>query len=113
MSGLDLAVVGVGIGVMSASLLLLTASLKSMGNMTWEEIGKGMLVLAGSHTILAVAMYAMSGTLLGAAALVVAAGALAVLTPQLLMLSQMSLEGIGIALLAMAGAFTVLGLAGL
>ena len=113
MSGLDLAVVGLGIGVMSASLLLLSAALKSMGNMTWEEIGKGLLVLAGSLTILAVAMYAMSGALLGAAAMVVVAGALAILTPQLLMLSQMSLEGIGIALLAMAGAFTVLGLAGL
>ena len=113
MSGLDLAVVGLGIGVMSASLLLLSAALNSMGNMTWEEIGKGLLVLAGSLTILAVAMYAMSGALLGAAAMVIVAGALAILTPQLLMLSQMSLEGIGIALLAMAGAFTVLGLAGL
>ena len=113
MSGLDLAVVGLGIGVMSASLLLLSAALNSMGNMTWEEIGKGLLVLAASLTILAVAMYAMSGALLGAAAMVIVAGALAILTPQLLMLSQMSLEGIGIALLAMAGAFTVLGLAGL
>ena len=113
MSGLDLAVVGIGIGIMSASLLLLTAALKSMGNMSWEEIGKGLVVLAGSLTILTVAMYAMSGALLGAAAMVVVAGALAILTPQLLMLSQMSLEGIGIALLAMAGAFTVLGLAGL
>lgn len=111
MSGLDLAVVGLGIGVMSASLLLLSAALNSMGNMTWEEIGKGLLVLAASLTILAVAMYAMSGALLGAAAMVIVAGALAILTPQLLMLSQMSLEGIGIALLAMAGAFTVLGLA--
>ena len=58
-------------------------------------------------------MYAMSGTLLGAAALVVAAGALALLTPQLLMLSQMSWEGILIGLTGMAGAFTVLGVAGL
>lgn len=113
MSGLNLAVVGVGIGIMSASLLLLGAALKSMGSMSWEEIGKGLLVLASSLVILAAAMYVMSGAIIGAAALVVVAGALAILTPQLLMLSQMSLEGIGIALLAMAGAFTVLGLAGL
>ena len=112
-SGVKMAIVGAGITVMSVAIGLLGAALKSFGNMSWEEIGKGMVVLAGSLTILAVAMYAMSGTLLGAAALVVAAGALAVLTPQLLMLSQMSLEGIGIALLGMAGAFTVLGLAGL
>ena len=112
-SGVKMTAVGVGVGIMAASLGLLGAVLKAYGNMQWDEIGRGLTVLAGSLTILAVAMYAMSGTLLGAAALVVAAGALAVLTPQLLMLSQMSLEGIGIALLGMAGAFTVLGVAGL
>ena len=112
-SGVKMGLVGVGLGVMAASLGLLGAVLQSYGNMQWDEIGRGLTVLAGSLIILAGAMYLMSGTLLGAAALVVAAGALAVLTPQLLMLSQMSLEGIGIALLGMAGAFTVLGLAGL
>ncbi len=112
-SGAKMTAVGVGVGIMAASLGLLGAVLKTYGNMQWDEIGRGLTVLAGSLTILAVAMYAMSGTLLGAAAMVVAAGALALLTPQLLMLSQMSLEGVGIALLAVAGAFTVLGLAGL
>lgn len=112
-SGVKMATVGVGIGVMAVALGLLSLSLKSFGNMSWEEIGKGLVVLAGSLTILAVAMYAMSGAIVGAAALVVVAGAIALLTPQLLLLSQMSLEGIGIALLGMAGAFTVLGLAGL
>ncbi len=112
-SGVKMTAVGVGVGIMAASLGLLGAVLKAYGNMQWDEIGRGLTVLAGSLTILAVAMYAMSGTLLGAAAMVVAAGALALLTPQLLMLSQMSLEGVGIALLAVAGAFTVLGVAGL
>ena len=113
LSGPQMIAASVGIAAMSAAMLLLSAALQSMGGMSWEEIGKGLLVLAGSLTILAVAMYAMSGCLLGAAAMVVMAGALAILTPQILMLSQMSLEGIGIALLALAGAFTVLGLAGL
>ena len=113
LSGPQMILASVGIAAMSTSMLLLSAALKSMGGMSWEEIGKGLLVLAGSLTIFAVAMYAMSGCLLGAAAMVVMAGALAILTPQILMLSQMSLEGVGIALLALAGAFTVLGLAGL
>ena len=112
-SGVKMTAVGVGVGIMAASLGLLGAVLKSYGNMQWDEIGRGLTVLAGALTILAVAMYAMSGTLLGAAAMVVAAGALALLTPQLLMLSQMSWEGLGIGLLAVAGAFTVLGVAGL
>lgn len=113
LSGPQMIAASIGIAAMSASMLLLTAALKSMGNMSWEEIGKGMVVLAGSLAILAAAMYVMSGAIVGAAAMVIVAGALAVLTPQILMLSQMSLEGIGIALLALAGAFTVLGLAGL
>ena len=112
-SGVKMTAVGVGVGIMAASLGLLGSVLKTYGNMQWDEIGRGLTVLAGSLTILAVAMYAMSGTLLGSAAMVVAAGALAILTPQLLMLSQMSLKGVGIALLAVAGAFTALGLAGL
>ena len=112
-SGVKMATVGAGLTVMSAALGLLGLALKSFGNMSWEEIGKGLVTLAGALTILGVAMYAMSGAVVGAAALVVVAGAIALLTPQLLLLSQMSLEGIGIALLGMAGAFTVLGVAGL
>ena len=112
-SGVKMAAVGVGVGVMAVAIGLLGAALKSFGNMSWEEIGKGMVVLAGSLTILAIAMAAMTFGVVGAAAMVVVAGALALLTPQLLILSQMSLEGVGIALLAVAGAFTVLGLAGL
>lgn len=112
-SGVKMGLVGVGLGIMAGALGLLGAVLKAYGNMQWDEIARGLTVLAGSLIILAGAMFLMSGTLLGAAALVVAAGALALLTPQLLMLSQMSWEGILIGLTGMAGAFTVLGLAGL
>ena len=104
--------IGIGIGVMSTSLLILSAALQSMGGMSWEEIGKGLLVLGVSLGILAVSLEAMTAAVTGAAALLVAAAALAVLTPQLLMLSQMDLAGMLIALAAMAGAFTIIGVAG-
>ena len=112
-SGIKMTVLAMGIAAMSAALMLLAEVIKSMGGMKVEEIQLGLVTLAGSLAILAVAMAAMSSCLLGAAALVVVAGALALLTPQLIIMSQMSLEGVGIALLALAGAFTVLGLAGL
>ena len=112
-SGIKMTVVAMGIAAMSAALMLLAEVIKSMGGMKVEEIQLGLVTLAGSLAILAIAMAAMSSCLLGAAALVVVAGALALLTPQLIIMSQMSLEGVGIALLALAGAFTVLGLAGL
>ena len=108
-----LTLLAVGVGAMSAALLVLSAALKSMGSMSWEEIGKGLVVLAGALTILGAAMYAMTGTIVGAAAMLVMAGALAILTPQLMLLGQMSLAEIGSALLILAGAFTVLGVAGL
>lgn len=111
--GGKLSLVAVGIGLMSASLLVLSAALQSLGSMSWETLAVGLSALAGSLTILGIAMYAMSGCLLGAAAMVVMAGALALLTPQLMALSSLSLQQVGIGLLALAGAFTVIGVAGL
>lgn len=112
-SGIKAAVVGAGLYVMAGAIEMIVSVLQTASTMKWEEIGKGMVAIAGSLLILSVAMYAMSGCLVGAAAMIVAAGALALLTPQLILLSTLSLTGIGLALLAMAGAFTVLGLAGL
>lgn len=112
-SGGQMMLVSVGVGMMSAALLVLGAALQSLGSMSWGEIAKSLVTLAGALVILGVAMYAMSGAILGAGAMLVMAGALAVLTPQLVILGSMSLGQIGIALLALAGAFTVLGVAGL
>ena len=112
-SGGKLSLVAVGVGLMSASLLVLSAALQSFSSMSWESLAVGLAALAGSLTILGVAMYAMSGCILGATAMVIMAGALALLTPQLVALSSLSLQQVGIGLLALAGAFTVIGVAGL
>lgn len=103
----------VGIGLMSGALMLLSSALQSMGGMSWEEIGKSLITLAGALTVLAVAMAFMTTGLAGAAAMVVMSAALMLFVPQLLALSQLSLPQIGVGLLALAGAFAVLGVAGL
>lgn len=103
----------VGVGLMSAALMILSSALNSMGGMSWEEIGKSLVTLAGSLTILAVAMAFMTTGLAGAAAMMVMSAALMLFVPQLLLLSNLSLAEVGVSLLALAGAFTVLGLAGL
>lgn len=112
-SGGQMIVLSVGIGLMSTALLILGAALKSLGSMSWGEIAKSLVVLAGALTILGVAMYAMSGAIVGAGAMLVMAGALAILTPQLILLGTMSLAEIGKSLLILAGAFLVIGAAGL
>ena len=111
-SGPKMLLLSVGLGAMSIALMGLATALSMLGGQSWDEIGKSMVVLAGSLTILAVAMYAMSGCLLGAAAMLVMAGALAILTPQLVALGQLSMGEIGKSLLMLAGALVVLGVAG-
>lgn len=101
-----------GLLVVGAALVLISEAVKNMGSMTWDEIARGMVALAGALLIIGTALYFMSGTLLGAAALIVAAGALAVIAPVLMQLGSMALADIGIALLALAGVFIVLGIAG-
>jgi len=96
-----------------AALWVLVPLLLQLGAMDWESIGKACAVLAASLAIIAGGMYLMTGALPGAAALIVVAGALAVLTPVLLALSQLEWGELLVALAALAGAFTVLGVAGL
>lgn len=102
-----------GILIVALALGMISDALKKMGGMSWTEIGKGLVTLAGALTIITVALIAMSGALPGAAALLIVAGALAVLTPVLLVLGKMSWEEIGKGLATLAGVFVILGAAGL
>ena len=111
-SGPHMLLLSVGLGAMSAALIGLSIALNMLGDQSWEEIGKSLVALAGSLAILAVAMYAMTGCIAGAAAMLVMAAALAIFTPQLIALSQLSLQQVGIGLLALAGAFAVIAAAG-
>ena len=111
-SGPQMLLLSVGLGAMSVALMGLSTALNMLGGQSWEEIGKSLVSLAGSLAILAVAMYAMTGCIAGAAAMLVMAAAMAIFTPQLVALSQLSLEQVGIGLLALAGAFAVIAAAG-
>lgn len=103
----------VSLVIVAAALSSLAKSFGSMGNMNWDEIGRGLTALGGSLAILAAALYLMKGSIAGAAAMIIAAGALAIITPVLKTLGSMSLEQIGKGLLAIAGMFVVMGVAGL
>ena len=111
-SGLSLAATGAGLVVMSAGLLTMSAAIKSLAELSWDEMARGLTALAGGLTVLGVAMYAMSGCLAGAAAMVVMAGALAIFTPQLMALSKLSWSALAVGLAALAGSLTVIGVAG-
>lgn len=103
---------GVGLIAIGAALQILAGALSDFGSMSWEEIGRGLTVMGGALAELSIGLKLMTGTLSGSAALLIAAGALAIIAPTLKSLGSMSWEEIAKGLIALAGAFTVIGVAG-
>lgn len=108
----NMASIGTGLVIVAAALVVLSTALEKMGNLSWEQVAKGLITLGGAMKILAIGLNAMTGTLSGSAALLVAASALLVLTPVLTILGAMSWSSIVKGLVTLAGAFAVLGVAG-
>lgn len=102
-----------GILIVALSLQLIAKTLAKFAAYSWEEIGKAMVMLAGTLGIIAGAMLLMTSALPGAAALLIVTASLAVLAPVLLAFGNMSWEQIVKGLLVLAGAFLVIGAAGL
>lgn len=102
-----------GIFIVAASLGMIQEALGKMSGMTWGEIGKGLVVLAGSLLIIAGALFLMQNAVPGAIAVLIVAAALRVLTPVLQALGQLTWEQIAKGLLTIAGVFVILGAAGL
>lgn len=101
-----------GMVEVGAALLIIGEAVRNMGGMSWDEIARGLVTLAGSMTILVVALNVMKTALPGAAAILTVSAALAIFTPVLKSLGNMSWESIAKGLVALAGSFTVLGVAG-
>jgi tape measure domain-containing protein len=106
-------ITSLGIGNIAAGLLVLAEALKRMAEMSWDEIGRAAVVLVGALTVIALGMAAIQGAIAAAPALLLVATSLAILAPVLLLFGKMSWEEIGKGLLMLAGALTVIGLAGL
>ena len=104
--------IGTGLVIVAAAFVVLSTALEKMGNLSWEQVAKGLITLGVAMTILAIGLNTMTGTLAGSAALLVAASALLVLTPVLTILGSMSWSSIAKGLVALAGAFVILGVAG-
>jgi tape measure domain-containing protein len=97
----------------SVALNLIAVAMQQFAGMTWEELARGLVALAGSLTIIAIAMMLMTSALPGAAALLVVSAALRLFVPVLQALGSMSFAEIATGLITLAAAFAVLGIAGL
>lgn len=102
--------------VMSASLILIAAALKIVGSMGWDSIAKSLVGIGVTLALMAgvLAIMATIGpqSIIGAAAMVIMAAAINILVPPLIALGLMSWESIIKGLVALAGAFVIIGAAG-
>lgn len=104
--------IGTGLVIVGAALEIIANCMSKFGSMQWEEIGRGLTVMGGALAELAISLNFMKGTIGGSAALLIASGALAVLAPVLSILGALSWEAIAKGLISIAGAFTIIGVAG-
>lgn len=106
--------VGIGVGLIAAAaaMKILVGVMRDFGGMSWDSIGKGLVTIGVALAEITIALRLMNGTMAGSAALIIAAGALAILAPVLTTLGGMSWGSIVKGLVTLAGAFTVMGIAG-
>lgn len=106
------------IGLLGAvtSMIVLAGALKILATMNWEEIKRSLVAMGGALTILVVAMKilgsSIGGALAGAGALLIASAALIELAIGLKILASIKPDKMVKALLGLAAALTILGIAG-
>ena len=92
----------IGIGILAGALVVLSVALAAIGFLPIPVIIKGLAAISIALLILAVAAAAMETALPGAVAMVLMAGAIAVLSVALKLLGSLPIEVIGKGLLAIA-----------
>jgi len=97
----------------AVALGILAGVLKIFATMSWDEIGRAMATLGGSMLILAGGLTLMSGTIPGAIALGIAAGALLLLGKSIVGFSKISWKDLGTGLAVMAVALAAIAAASL
>ena len=96
----------------TAALSLLAPVLIQLSALEWGSLVIGLTALAGTLVILGVAMVGMTAALPGAAALLVVAGALTLLLPVLIAMSQFTWAELGMGLVVLATSLGALAIAG-
>jgi len=92
----------------SVGILVIAAALKVFSTLSWDDIGRAMVLLAGTLAILALGLTLMSGAIPGAIAMVIVAGSLVVLGGALKIFSTLDWEGIARAMVLLGGTMAIL-----
>ena len=100
-----------GMILMGAALNLIALAFKGFGSMKWEEVGVGIVAMAGALTLLVVAMAGASRVGAGATGILVASAALLILAGALNAISLLSFGDVIVSLIAIAGTLAIFGAA--
>ena len=103
---------GAGLIAIGAAMKILASALTDFSGMSWDEIARGLVAMGGALLELAIGLNLMNGTLAGSAALIIAAGALAIIAPVMKTLGNLTWGQIVKGLTTLAGAFVIIGVAG-
>lgn len=103
---------GVAMTILGGAMKIFVSVLRDLGTINSDVLANGLIALGIALAEMVVALKLMSGTLSGSAALLIAAGALAIMVPVLKSLGEMTWDEIVRGLVALAGGFAVIGIAG-
>lgn len=101
-----------GLIVAAAALKIVANDMNDFASMNWPSIKKAAIAMGIALAEIVIALNLMKGTLGGAAALIVASAALAILASTMSKLGKLSSGEIAKDLIAMASAFFIVGVAG-
>lgn len=101
-----------GLIVAAAALKIVANDMNDFASMNWPSIKKAAIAMGIALGEIVIALNLMKGTLGGAAALIVASAALAILASTMSKLGKLSSDEIAKGLIAMAAAFFIVGVAG-
>lgn len=101
-----------GLIVAAAALKIVANDMNDFASMNWPSIKKAAITMGIALGEIVIALNLMKGTLGGAAALIVASAALAILASTMSKLGKLSSDEIAKGLIAMAAAFFIIGVAG-
>lgn len=104
----DTAIRAAGMIGLATAMVILGAALKIMATLSWGDVARSLVALAGSLGILAGAMALMKKSIPGALAMLIVAPALAVLAGVLHLMSGLSWEEIAKGLVALGGSLLII-----
>lgn len=110
-SGTHVMSAATGMLIVAGAINALVGPIGQLGNMSLETLAKGLGAMAIALGEVVIAMKVATGSMSGATSILIVAGAVNALVPPLKILGSMSVEQIAKALIALAGAFTIIAVA--